>query len=166
MLHTNAMMACKTFNTESDQHHLGEIRHDGTVRGRVVITMPCHRQSLAMLVATFSFRLAFGLNVTVAVESALLNNPFVLVGGSGFQLYVTINTAESSLISLSLVLMLAGYGRSHPEQRRCHAELSTPSEFPQMPRSQTSPYLDHARLSSLRVTGAQPTLAINPVHHP
>lgn len=42
MLHTNAMMACKTFNAESDQHHLGEIRHDGTVRGRVVITMPCH----------------------------------------------------------------------------------------------------------------------------
>ncbi|KAH7257155.1 hypothetical protein BKA59DRAFT_469427 [Fusarium tricinctum] len=116
-----------------------------------------------MLAATFSFCLAFGLNVTVAVESALLNNPFVLLGGNGFQLYVTINTAESSLISLSLMLLLAGYGRSPPEQRRCHTELSTPSEFPQMPRSQTIPYLDHTRLSSLRATG--PTLAINPVHH-
>lgn len=47
-----------------------------------------------MLVTTSSFRLAFGLNVTVAVEFALLNNPFVLVGGSGFQLYVTNNTAD------------------------------------------------------------------------
>lgn len=49
MLHTNAMMACKTFNAESDQHHLGEIRHDGTVRGRVVITMPCHAMPSAVV---------------------------------------------------------------------------------------------------------------------
>jgi hypothetical protein len=38
-----------------------------------------YRQSLAMLAATFSFRLAFGLNVAVAFEGTLLNSPFILL---------------------------------------------------------------------------------------
>jgi hypothetical protein len=80
MLHTNAMMVCKTSNIESDQHHLGRL--DTMAQCEAESSSPCHmpyRQSLAMPAATLSFLLAFGLNVTVAVEGTLLISPFILL---------------------------------------------------------------------------------------